>query len=369
MAICEVKPKNSVKERTNQDFQIPDYELHPVNLQNTDPGRGIAVYTHSSISKSVTQVKLDVKFEEACLLEICLHGGDTLLFACCYRSPTKSPSSETNNTNLNLLLKKIYTSKYSHRCVIGDFNFRGINWSSWTTSEGSESMEARFIDAVKDCFYHQHIDKPTRRRGNDNPSQLDLIFTDEEMQVSDVQHLAPLGKSDYSVILFNFCSYIDYSKPKDTYNYEKGDYEGMIAELVSLGWCEDYVNSAKNRTVEENWLLLRNKLIDLRNRFVPLQKGSSKPRWKKRGVPIDDVTRNAIKSKKKAHREWMTANQSEESDSKKSRYKKISNKVKKLLRRAKKLFERGIAQDAKRNSRYGSSVLPQLHPFFFAPLV
>ena len=105
----------------------------------------------SSISKSVTQVKLDVKFEEACLLEIRLRGGDMFLFSCCYRSPTKSPSSETNNTNLNLLLKKIYTSKYSHRCIIGDFNLRGINWSSWTTSEGSESMEARFIDAVKDC--------------------------------------------------------------------------------------------------------------------------------------------------------------------------------------------------------------------------
>ena len=144
VAICEVKPKNSVKERSTEDFQIPDYELHPVNLHNTDPGRGVAVYTHSSISKSVTQVKLDVKFEEACLLEIRLRGGDTLLFACCYRSPTKSPSSETNNTNLNLLLKKIYTSKYSHRCIVGDFNFRGINWSSCTTSEGSESMEARF---------------------------------------------------------------------------------------------------------------------------------------------------------------------------------------------------------------------------------
>ena len=47
----------------------------------------------------------------------------------------------------------------------------------------------------------------------------------------------------------------------------------------------------------------------------------------------------------------MTANQGEESDSKKSRYKKISNKVKKLLRRAKTLFERGIAQDAKRNPK------------------
>ena len=351
MAICEVKPKNSVKERTTEDFQIPDYELHPVNLHNTDPGRGVAVYTHSSISKSVTQVKLDVKFEEACLLEIRLRGGDTLLFACCYRSPTKSPSSETNNTNLNLLLKKIYTSKYSHRCIVGDFNYRGINWSSWTTTEGSESTEASFIDTVKDCFYHQHIDKPTRKRGNDTPSQLDLIFTDEEMQVADVQHLAPLGKSDHSVILFNFCSYIDYSKPKDTYNYNKGDYEGMANDLTSSGWCEEFVIAAKNRTAEENWLLLKGKLTDLRNRFVPLQKGSSRPRWKRGGVPINDETKEAIKSKKRAHKQWMMAKRQEESESRRAVYKKATNEVKKLLRKARKMFEKGIAFEAKRNPK------------------
>ena len=351
VAICEVKPKNPVKERTDADFQIPDYELHPVNLRNSDPGRGVAVFTHSAISKSVTQVKLDVKFEEACLLEIRLRGGDTLIFACCYRSPTTTASSELNNTNLNLLLKNIHSRKYTHRCIIGDFNFRAIDWSSWTTSEGSESKEAKFIDTVKDCFYHQHIDKPTRRRGNDMPSQLDLIFTDEEMQVSDVQHLAPLGKSDHSVILFNFCSYVDYSKPKDTYNYEKGDYEGMTRELVSSAWCDDYVNGARNRTVEENWLLLKNKLIDLRNRFVPLRKGSSKRRWKKSRIPINDETKDAIKSKKKAHRQWITANPGEESDSRKTMYKKATSKVKKLLQKAKRLFEKGIALEAKTNPK------------------
>ena len=351
VAISEVKPKNPLKERTKEDYQIPDYELHPVNLLDTDPGRGIAVYTHSSISKSVTQVKLDVKFEEACILEIRLRGGDTLLFACCYRSPTTSSSSESNNSNLNLLLKKIYSNKYSHRCILGDFNFREINWASWTTSHSTESTEAKFIDTVKDCFYHQHIDKPTRRRGNDTPSQLDLIFTDEEMHVTDVKHLAPLGKSDHSVILFNFCSYIDYSKPKDTYNYNKGDYEGMANDLTSSGWCEEFVSAAKNRTAEENWLFLKEKLTDLRNRFVPLQKGSSRPRWKRGGVPINDETKEAIKSKKRAHKQWMMAKRQGESDSRRAVYKKATNEVKKLLRKARKMFEKGIAFEAKRNPK------------------
>ena len=68
VATCEVKAKNLLNERTYEDYLIPDYEPHPVNLLNTD--LGIAVYTHSSISKSGTQMKMDINFEEACLLEM-----------------------------------------------------------------------------------------------------------------------------------------------------------------------------------------------------------------------------------------------------------------------------------------------------------
>ena len=93
--MCELQTTNStrtpndrrVKERSEQDYHIPDYSFHPVNLSNTDQGRGIVVYTHSSLDKSIVQITSDMSFEEACLLEVRLRGGNILLFACCYRSP------------------------------------------------------------------------------------------------------------------------------------------------------------------------------------------------------------------------------------------------------------------------------------------
>ena len=351
IAICEVKPKNCTKERTNEDYQIPDYELHPVNLQNNDAGRGIAVYTHNSISKSVTQIKLDIEYEEACLLEVRLRGGDKLLFACCYRSPTTSSTSEMNNDNLNLLLNKICDKNYSHRCIIGDFNFKDINWTSWTTPHGAESKEAKFIEAIKDCFLHQHIDEPTRRRGNDIPSQLDLIFSDEEMQVTDIQHLAPLGKSDHSVISFNYCSYIDYSKPKDVFDLAKGDYEAMRTELLESNWCAEFVAGAKSRSCEENWRLLKAKIIELKNKYVPIRKAPDKPQWKKGVVPISQEAKAAILNKRKSHRRWMSKRHADDSAEARKSYTKASNKVKKLLRKAKKAFEKGIAVEAKANPK------------------
>ena len=43
IAICEVKPK-ILRERTELDYVIPGYSLHPVNL-DSNIGRGIIIYS------------------------------------------------------------------------------------------------------------------------------------------------------------------------------------------------------------------------------------------------------------------------------------------------------------------------------------
>ena len=101
VAVCEVKPKK-YNEKSLEEYHIPHFDLHPVNLNN-QTGRGIAIYTHESISKSVIQITSKTDFEEAGLLEIRLRGGDLLLFGCCYRSPTENAFSKTNKENLNKL--------------------------------------------------------------------------------------------------------------------------------------------------------------------------------------------------------------------------------------------------------------------------
>ena len=54
LAVSEVKIKNPRKEHASEDYTISGYSLHPINLDKSS-GRGILVYTHSSIDKSVTQ--------------------------------------------------------------------------------------------------------------------------------------------------------------------------------------------------------------------------------------------------------------------------------------------------------------------------
>ena len=212
------------------------------------------------------------KFEVSCLLEIRLRGGDVLLFGCIYRSPTSTPETTENNENLNNLLRSISDKSYSHVCLVGDFNYRDISWKSWTTPHGENSKEVRFIEAVRDCFLFQHIEESTRTSGNHELSLIDLLLTNEEMQVSNVVHHSPLGKSDHSVITFNYHCYLDFSKPKICYNYRKADYDGMKSKLETSNWMETFMSEVKNKDPETQLTLFKGKMLDMRNQCVPKRK-------------------------------------------------------------------------------------------------
>ena len=98
-----------------------------------------------------------------CLIEVRLRGGDILLFGCVYRSPTSSESSEQNNDKLNSLLMSVANKKYTHKCIVGDFNFGHINWTSWSTPRGGNAAEAKFVEALRDSYLHQHVEQTTRQ--------------------------------------------------------------------------------------------------------------------------------------------------------------------------------------------------------------
>ena len=51
---------------------------------------------------------------------------------------------------------------------------------------------------------HQHVKEPTRGRGTNNPYLLDLVMTNEEGMIDFINHEAPLGKSDHSLLNTKF---------------------------------------------------------------------------------------------------------------------------------------------------------------------
>ena len=60
---------------------------------------------------------------------------------------------------------------------MGDLNFKQINWKSISTDiYNHDDINDKFVECVRDNFLFQHITEPTRQRGSDTPSTLDLIF-------------------------------------------------------------------------------------------------------------------------------------------------------------------------------------------------
>ena len=351
IAICEMKPKKT-SDRTLEDYNIPDYKLFPVNLDN-NIGRGIGIYAHSSIKHTISELSTEKNFKEACIIEIRLCNNDNLLFGCFYRSPSTISDSDDNNANLNSYLRQLCNlKKYSHICLVGDFNYNKINWENCSTSKGEESKEYEFLETLRDCFLYQQVNEPTRHRGSDEPSLIDLILTNEELQVPEIMYHSPLGKSDHSVLIFDYNCYMNTERSQKTFLYEKADFDKIRNHLFQQQWEEQFVSNSVGKSIESLWNEFKSKLLELRDNFIK-QKDKGPPAWKRKGdIPIDRTLQNLIKEKSRTHRKLIKKiKQGENEENEWKEYKKIRNQIKNRMRYTKIRFERDITERSSRSPK------------------
>lgn len=347
IAICEVKSKVGAL-REPHEYEFEEYKL--VNHENitSKKGRGIIILAHNSIKHLIVGVKSATEFDESCIIEIRLCGRDVLVFGCLYRSPTNNNHSEENNDKLNELIKSIASEKrYTHKCLLGDMNYPTINWDNWTTSHSEESKEEKFLDALRDAFFYQLVDEPTRCRGTDEPSTIDLILTHEQNQVSDLQYLSPLGKSDHSILVFTFDCYTQRKPNSKRYSYETGDYTKMKQHLNDGEWSKNLINELRGKSVTDMWTIFKGKVLDLRSQFIPI-KYIDNQSWKLKGaIPIKKEVQNEIKQKRQLHRLWLKSKDPEEKARNRTNYVTSRNRVNRKITQARRSYEKGICDKSK----------------------
>ena len=199
----EVKPKNSGEILFLAEFaidQIGEYDSSFHKNITTKTGRGILLYTHKSLQAK--EVEMKTNYEETIFVELKINQRDKLLIGCFYRSDS---GTEENNSNLRNMINEACSMSYTHLLFMGDFNYPDINWANWTSkSDNIDSQEFKFIECIRDNFFIQHVSEPTRVRGEDTPNLLDLIITNEKNMIDSIEYQSPLGKSDHSVLVFNF---------------------------------------------------------------------------------------------------------------------------------------------------------------------
>ena len=104
------------------------------------------------------------------------------------------------------------------------------------------------------------------------------------MQVSEVIHNPPLGKSDHDILSFDFNCYMEITKLQGRYLFEKDNYVTMREDLQTSSWNDDYDKGPPDKllskpdvTPEKLWAALRSQLYELTKKFVPFVNPSGKP--------------------------------------------------------------------------------------------
>ena len=102
---------------------------------------------------------------------------------------------------------------------------------------------------------------------------------------------------------------------------------------------------------ETSWQLFKNKILELREKYVPCIKNGT-PTWSgKRTIAVNQELRQAIKDKKRHHRKWIKSLNRGEEESERNLYKVSRNKVKRLMNQAERDYEKYICSQGIQNPK------------------
>ena len=137
-------------------------------------------------------VNVNVNFSEFLSNRCVCTDNKSIFIGIIYRSPN---SVTENDLKLFELINTICLDNKNKLLLVGDFNWPNIEWSSWS-SPNSLGPETKILDTLRKNFLLQHINKPTRARGNDEPHILDLVA-----EMGD--RLATVGQKVEAVVLLS----------------------------------------------------------------------------------------------------------------------------------------------------------------------
>ncbi|MEO0683973.1 MAG: hypothetical protein AAFY76_02730, partial [Cyanobacteria bacterium J06649_11] len=79
---------------------------------------------------------------------------------------------------------------------------------------------------------------------------IDLLFTDEATQISDLKYLAPFGKSDHCVLSFKYICYSPDVNKCNRFLCNKANYEIMKNDLKNHDWKDCL---SEHEPIEDSW--------------------------------------------------------------------------------------------------------------------
>ena len=157
---------------TKAELNIKGYDQFYDDEQPEDKinkRRGVIIYTKEYLNAKYFDGFEDIACRENIWITFKTSNNEKVLIGNIYHSGS---SSEANTEKLHDILKSPIYSQYDCVYICGDFNYPTIHWEGGWTNE----KDNKFVEAYREGFLFQHVDKPTRYRASQNPNILDLVF-------------------------------------------------------------------------------------------------------------------------------------------------------------------------------------------------
>ena len=199
-AMIEHDPDTIAVTETWLDASISDSEFTPQGYATFRKDRNINYYAANTYrNENRGGVLMMVKSElnatrytraevnaEIMWIQINPHPKAEWLYSVCYRPEV---DEEEMLSRINQSINQI---DIENTVLLGDFNFRNVDWQEETCTR---TIEQNFIDTINDNLLTQIVTEPTR---GDNI--LDLAFVANHSQVLSCSTTSPLGSSDHKII-------------------------------------------------------------------------------------------------------------------------------------------------------------------------
>ena len=340
MLITEVLPKAQVTPIAPARFVVPGYKAY-LSFSPDDLGsskarpRGICIYVRDSLPCSEVRFP-ECPFREHLWVRVRLLGNDTLLIGCIYRSP--SSGMESNN-QLSQLLDLVASSRPSHLLIAGDFNAPEVDWTAEVPRAPTGHWTHEFLEILRDHYLFQHVLTPTRYRPGQMPNILDLVLTNEEGMICNLNSHPPLGSSDHVVLTFTLRCYVaDVSAPTLKPALHRGDFGAMVRMAQDAEW-----SPPEGCTVDQHNRTFREILDGICERGIPRQR----PSGRKRKLYM---TREAMALQNRKKRMWRAYLHTRDTLDY-CRFSRARAQLKSLTRRLRRNFERQLVKNLQDNPK------------------
>ena len=341
--LTEVIPKAQLAPIHPALLDIPGFTCL-TNFEPSQPAlgssgmRGICIYTSLKINAREVSFPENI-FKEQLWVKIDLVGADFLLVGCIYRSPS---STRANDEHLTELLRLAANFRASHLLIAGDFNYGDIDWTLGVSMTLPHNSAHKFIEAVQDCFLTQHVNEPTRHRDGQKSRMLDLVLTNEERILQNMEVLPGLGKSDHAIIRFQLSCYTNTGNAATSkLDFKRANFPQMANLLSIVNW-----NCMNDMSLEAGLQYLSKQIHDLSNQFIPNIR-----QMKKKNIY---VTREAILLKNKKTRLWKRHLKDYPGKSAlvdETNFKTARNELRKLTKKLQRDYEKDIARRSKKSPK------------------